>query len=90
MESGGDLLVADMSLLPSIDIAGASIYGRQQLRVIEPPEGLLPDLQQFPDQGPGGLHTFEPLARPVRNWTDANGDSTKLVVRSWRQCAFGN
>ncbi len=62
MELGGDLLVGDMSLLLSINIAGAGIDGRQQLRRMEPPEGLLRDLQQFPDQGRGRLHTVEPLA----------------------------
>jgi hypothetical protein len=29
MESGGDLLVGDMSLLPSIHTEGAGIYGWQ-------------------------------------------------------------
>ena len=64
MESGGDLLLNDFGcLLPSVHKRDPGINQGQQLRRIQAPETLLSDLQQFPNQGGGGLHSFEPLAR---------------------------
>lgn len=63
MESGGDLLLDDVIVPDSIHIVRASVYGRQHLRRIQASEGLLGNLQQFPDQGRGGLHACEPLTR---------------------------
>lgn len=44
MESGGDLLRGDAMLFHPIDIDGPCIDSREQLRCIQPPEGLLRDL----------------------------------------------
>ena len=55
MESGGNLLLSDVVLLDSIHVWYARIHGRQQLRGIEPPEGLLRNLEQSPDQRGGRL-----------------------------------
>lgn len=63
MESGGDLLLNDFGcLLRSVGTRDPGIDQRQQLRRIQAPDALLGDLEQFPDQGRGGLHSFEPLA----------------------------
>jgi hypothetical protein len=56
MESGADLLPGDAMVLNSIHILRTGVDGRQQLRCLEPPEGLLHDLEQFPDQRGGGLY----------------------------------
>ncbi len=64
MESCGDLLLNDLGcLLRAVDKWDPGIDQGQYLRRIQAPKGLLGDLQQFPDQGRGGLHPFEPFAR---------------------------
>ena len=62
MESGGNLLLSDAVSLDSINVVYARMHGRQQLRGIELPEGLLRDLEQFPDQHGDRLHPFIPLS----------------------------
>jgi hypothetical protein len=63
MESGGDLLLGDVGLLHSIDIHDAGIYGREHLRRLEPPDGLLRDLEHVPDERGGRLPPLGALPR---------------------------
>jgi hypothetical protein len=49
MGSGGNLRVVDSALFDAIHICCTDIHRRQSLRGIEPPEGLLRDLEHFPD-----------------------------------------
>ncbi len=90
MESGSDLLPNDVTALDSIHILRVGIHGREQFGRIQTSNGLLRDLQDFPDQGRGRIHAFVPLPAVVRSRTAAKGDSTTFVVRRWRQCSFGN
>jgi hypothetical protein len=53
MESGGNLLVMADALFETIDILGPGVHARQELWRIQPPEGPLSDLEQFPDDGRG-------------------------------------
>lgn len=63
MESGGDLLLGDYDrLLHAINKRDSGIHGWEQLRCVQPPEGLLGHLQDFPDQRGSGLHALVPLA----------------------------
>ena len=62
MESGGNLLRCDR-LLNTIDKPETGVDEWQQLRRIQAPEGLLRDLQQFPDQGDRRLDALVVRAR---------------------------
>ena len=89
MESGGDLLLGNGSLLHSFHVRHTGIQGGEQVGRIEKPERRLRNLQTSQISVVADSTRLERLPSVVRRRTAAKGDST-FVVRRCNQCSRGN